>query len=212
MLNQADVTEILKLVRDNADKLDLAWQIRPGTMVMADGAQAMVQIDGDTTPIYGTLIVPGQAVAGRRVWCVRVPPSNEYIIGYAQAPIDLMTRMTIASFSIAAPPTESTAISVTGVVTSAPLAMAKISGIADLRYTSAGASTAFCLLYVDGVAMSELILADGTGATMRGTYAQIWRTTLTPGSHTFELRAAKTVNAAAVTIAQTHTCIDIEIR
>jgi hypothetical protein len=210
MLSAQDVQDILNLVRDNADKLGLIWELRAGTLVGSDGASASIQLDGDTTIIdSATLILPHAVDVGARIWSVRVPDSHEYVIGSAQAPIGVTYRQSAASFTISTTP--AAAITSDLLTTTAPVASFRAQAIADLRCSVVDAAiTVTNILYVDNVAQNGQIVY-AAGATGRGTFAQVWRGTLAPGAHTFELRSQKSGATGTFTQFQTHSALDIEI-
>lgn len=69
-------------VTENAGNLQLKWQLRPGTVSTMISGIASVVLDGDTN-VTLCLSLIGDLGAGDRVHIVQVPPSGNYIVGYA---------------------------------------------------------------------------------------------------------------------------------
>lgn len=72
----------------NARRLGLTWDMLRGTVVSGDNPLGMMvsidepSIDGGS-PVLATSLI-GRVYSGIRVMCIRVPPSNHYVVGVIQ--------------------------------------------------------------------------------------------------------------------------------
>ena len=80
----AAVAAILDKIRQ-----ELLWRLRPATVTHPGPANTVDQVraiyDGDTAPVRMTSLI-GVVPAGTRVMVIFVPPSGNYLIGYAGLP------------------------------------------------------------------------------------------------------------------------------
>jgi hypothetical protein len=72
-----------KAIVDNAERLGLTWQIQLATVLNGVNPTAVsATYDGDTEPIDMTSMIGGLS-PGQRVYVIKVPPSGNFIVGFA---------------------------------------------------------------------------------------------------------------------------------
>jgi len=74
-------TEAQSIV-DNAQRLGLTWELRPATVQVTGTRSVAVLYDGDTVTITAISLV-GPLIAGMRVYVIHIPPSGNFIVGFA---------------------------------------------------------------------------------------------------------------------------------
>jgi hypothetical protein len=69
-------------VKSNAANLDLVWGVRPARVsdVMSNSVQVI--FDGDDNVVIALSMI-GTLVKNARVWVLRIPPSGNYVVGFA---------------------------------------------------------------------------------------------------------------------------------
>lgn len=83
-----------------ARRLGISWELTLGTV--ADGAASLVTCDGDTEPIAVASMV-GVLTTGDRVYVLQVPPSGNFVMGYASQRPTMYYRRIILSEAQASP-------------------------------------------------------------------------------------------------------------
>ncbi len=76
-LSESDVKTLVQELIDNAKRLGLIWEIRPGTVASFAHPNLYVRLDGDDTALPCTSLV-GHAGAGSRVYVFLIPPAGAY--------------------------------------------------------------------------------------------------------------------------------------
>lgn len=79
------VEALVQALRDNAGALGLTWQLRPATVVFNTNGIASVRYDGGDEVETRAVPLIESVYADDRVMVMHVPPSSNYIIGYATA-------------------------------------------------------------------------------------------------------------------------------
>jgi hypothetical protein len=78
-----DAAATAQAIVENAQRLGLTWTLRLATVVDGSNAGAIVATyDGDTIPIAMTSMI-GTLSVGQRVYVIQVPPSGNFITGFA---------------------------------------------------------------------------------------------------------------------------------
>lgn len=148
---------------ENAGRLGLTWGISPATVQQASVSNGFVQLimDGDTTPIQAMSLVGG-LLPGWRVMVMKVPPSNNYVIGSL-----------VQSFGMIAYGSRTTN---TGTTTTTELAVLSLSDV----HVKAGVAYH---IYSSAFIFDSSVLGDTVRATLRfttdGTSPTITSTPLT---------------------------------
>lgn len=150
---------------DNAKRLGLTWTLRFATVITVTNNQfAMATYDGDTIPISMTSMI-GPVSIGDRVFALNVPPSGNYIVGYAFA-----TRAPVWSYCV----------ELTGDTSTLEIEVPNDLNIATLvldyavRNTTGGFQAIGLLMRID----------NDAGASYVSRYWQIAGATGTAGTHT----------------------------
>jgi hypothetical protein len=159
----------------------------------------MVVYDGDTEPV-GAVSLVGGILPTDRVMMLQVPPAGNYIIGRIGGSVTMPKSI----------PTFRGEIVATGDVTLTtasqniiPLLTLDISSPAEYLMTpnvdfdanvAAANNLVAATLQVDGVGLTnQLIFQENVGG-VRLVLSKTWYGTLSPGTHTFQMIAAKALN------------------
>lgn len=70
-----------KALVENADRLGLTWQLVLGTVSQTNPSLQVI-LDGDSGAI-GVVSMIGNLIVGQRVYIIQVPPSGNFVTGYA---------------------------------------------------------------------------------------------------------------------------------
>jgi hypothetical protein len=180
-----DVAQLVKSLKDNAERLGLIWTRRFGTVVAINPLSrtyAAVQMDSpvDAAVPIDCVSLCGQLTVGSRVVVDSVPPAGKFVCGVLT---DARPGATVTYSSL---------------VTHTYCAWATF----DISYTVTGVTTAVGLLVVDsGSAEPEQAILSNDGTiVVRATPGQTWSNALAAGSHTLKLRSRKTANGATVAV------------
>jgi len=209
----------VQAVTEIADRLGLTWQLRPGTVASSIAASSTVPVllDGDEAAVSATSLLGSLLQVGTRVMVEAVPPAGNFIVGYAltgyvanQLTHDTLVRassnLSLGAADVLVPGTQIT-------VTVANLARYNATGIFDFDETGAGTTVCLGRLYVDGANHSSnaQALLEVTTTNDRATVAQQWDGTLSAGSHTLELRGARSAANGSQVANATHTCLRVQV-
>jgi len=69
-------------VQANAENLDLKWGLRPAQVNDITGNAVQIILDGDTNLVPAISLI-GNLAKGARVWALKIPPSGNYVVGFA---------------------------------------------------------------------------------------------------------------------------------
>ena len=81
MPNREDIGIAVQELQTEARRLGLVWDLRPATIT--DDRNMIGVIDGDEDVATELLSLIGRPVTGTRVMVMAVPPSGNYVVGYA---------------------------------------------------------------------------------------------------------------------------------
>jgi hypothetical protein len=206
-----DVAQLVKSLKDNAERLGLIWTRRFGTVVAINPLSrtyAAVQMDSpvDTAVPIDCVSLCGQLTVGSRVVVDSVPPAGKFVCGVLTdaRPGQKLVKILQATCSGAITLTTSeqdvpgATVTYSSLVTHTYCAWATF----DISYTVTGVTTAVGLLVVDsGSAEPEQAILSNDGTiVVRATPGQTWSNALAAGSHTLKLRSRKTANGATVAV------------
>lgn len=206
-------------IAKEGERLGLTWGLRPAEVIssIAGSSQVSITYDGDTEAIEAVSLIGEYLAAGSRVLAVRVPPAGNFIVGHAptgyiqgRMTYDTLIRansgLSLGAADVLVPGTQITVL----VVNSARYTAM---GIFDFDETVLGTTVCLGKLYVDGAnhASNAQALFEVTTTNDRATVAQMWDGTLTAGSHTLELRGARSAAAGTQLINSLHTCLRVQV-
>jgi len=200
---------------ENALRLGLIWRMRMGTVTsVSTSGEAEVRLDADNLSIPVVSMI-GYVDENDRVYVITVPPAGNFMVGKVSTgvPLQVIGAEWIAAsdnltLTTAAQLVPGTAITV-NISTDFQW---EVSGIFDFECSTAGNTVCVGELFLDAVvASTSQALFEVTAATDRATVTQQWAGSSTAGSHTFDLRARKSINVATVTARTTHTTMALRI-
>jgi len=76
---------VAQSVIDSTQRLGLTWELLPATVTGSGTRSVSIMYDGDSVSITAISLV-GPLVAGVRIYAVHIPPSGNFIIGFATMP------------------------------------------------------------------------------------------------------------------------------
>ena len=206
-------------VSKEGERLGLTWGLRPAEVVdsTAGSAQVTILYDGDTEPIGAVSLIGELLGEGARVLAVRVPPAGNFIVGHAPTGY-VYGRMTYdtlaaASASLTLGAGDALVPGTTITVTVVNTARYNATGVFDFEETVLGTTICLGKLYVDGAIHSSNRQALFAVAAVgnRATVGQQWDGTLTAGTHTLELQAARNLAAGTQRANILHTSLRVQV-
>lgn len=204
---------------ETAQRLGLTWQLRPATVVIATAGSSSVTVvyDGDTATISAVNLLGTLLLAGARVMGIQVPPSGNFILGYALTG-NIADRLTYDTLAAASADLTLTGVDtlipgVTITVTVVNSARYNVTAFIDFDETVLGAATCIGRLYVDGGnhVSNRQVLYEVVAITDRATVGQQWDGTLTAGTHTFELKASRAFATGTQVAHITHSTMRVQV-
>lgn len=206
-------TGVQELV-NTAQRLGLAWVLRPGTVQSAQSVSRVAVIaDGDQQEISMVSLI-GVPQPQSRVMTLQVPPAGNFVISsiLGTASRELIHRYYMSStadLTLNATPTLVPGLQVTVPI---PGVFAFEATVAmDFDSTVNGATLCIGELYIGGViAFTAAALFGVTTSDDRATVHQQWVGTAVGGS-TFEIRARRGAAAGTQIVRQDHTTFQLKV-
>lgn len=183
---------------DNAKDLGLTWTLRPATAVKNVNGPAIVY-DGDTE-VLGVVPLQGTAIPGDRVMVLQIPPGGNYIIGRLPG-TPLTPKMTptfrgelLATGDVTLT-TAAQAITPTLSITVTSAAEYLITPNVDFdAFVAGGNNLVAATLQVDGANDTKQMIFQENTSGVRLVLSKLYYGTLTAGTHSFAMIAAKSLN------------------
>lgn len=187
-------------VVDRAKALGLTWTLRPGSVdSVITGSSIKVIYDGDTEPL-GAVSLVGALLPSDRVMMLQIPPAGNYILGRIGGSITMPKSIPTFRGEVVATGDVNLTTASQNII---PALTLEISSDAEYLFTptvdfdafvAGGNNLCAATLQIDGVGLANQMIFQENTSGVRNTLSKTWWGTLTPGSHTFQMIAVKSLN------------------
>lgn len=186
-------------VVDRAKALGLTWTLRPGAISSSTSTPPEVIYDGDTEPVGATSLV-GSVLPTDRVMLLQVPPAGNFIVGRIGGTVTMPKALPTYRGELAA---TGDVILTTASQAIIPLLTLEISSPAEYfmtpnvdwdAFVAGGNNLCAATLQVDGVGLANQMIFQENTSGVRIVASKTYYGTLTSGTHTFQMIAAKSLN------------------
>lgn len=201
-------------LREQAERLGLTWGLRPATAqapFSADPTLTPVILDGDTVAISAHSLI-GMVPVTARVMVMFVPPSGNYVVGYAaKSPTEAVAgaRATTTGFILTTSGTTESDIPELAIANASVAAGNLYSFLGNIVINGGGSATSFLFRWRKGTSLTGTLIAsfvylpNGTNFDDTKTFDASWRPTDTETDDYF-LSVQRQAGASNINIYGTH--------